>query len=103
MGLHRLVLASGAEQPTNQASAVARSAEQPTQRLRAAQSSQHNGCAQRRAANTTIKQRDPTMMKVAVFKHGRDLSDTYLHQLSALGADAIDFGGDTEMPGVAEQ
>jgi mannonate dehydratase len=43
------------------------------------------------------------MMKVAVFKHGRELSDTYLRQLCALGADAIDFGDDSEMPGVAEQ
>lgn len=42
-------------------------------------------------------------MKVAVFKHNAELTDTYLRQLAALGADAIDFGGDTDMPGVAEQ
>jgi len=42
-------------------------------------------------------------MKIAVFNHGAQLTDTYLQQLVALGADAIDFGGDNEMPGVAER
>jgi mannonate dehydratase len=42
-------------------------------------------------------------MKIAVFKHDAELTETYLRQMAALGADAIDFGGDTDMPGVAEQ
>lgn len=42
------------------------------------------------------------MMRIAVFKHNAELTDTYLRQLVALGADAIDFGNDKEMPGVAE-
>ncbi len=41
-------------------------------------------------------------MKVAVFNHGAELNDTYLRQLAALGADAIDFGGQEDMPGVRE-
>ncbi|MFN8442597.1 MAG: mannonate dehydratase [Caldilineaceae bacterium] len=43
------------------------------------------------------------MMRIAVFKHNAELTDTYLRQLAALGADCIDFGGDREMPGVADQ
>lgn len=42
-------------------------------------------------------------MKVSVFKHQAELTDTYLRQMVALGADAIDFGGDTDIPGVKEQ
>lgn len=41
-------------------------------------------------------------MKVAIFKHNAELTDTYLRQMAALGADAIDFGGDTDIPGVKE-
>jgi len=43
------------------------------------------------------------MMRVAVFTHNVALTDTYLRQMVALGADCLDFGGDREMPGVAEQ
>ncbi|MBX3011612.1 MAG: mannonate dehydratase [Caldilineaceae bacterium] len=43
------------------------------------------------------------MMRVSVFTHNAELSDTYLRRLVALGADALDFGGDEEMPGVREQ
>ena len=43
------------------------------------------------------------MMRVAIFKHGAELTDTFLKQMAALGADCIDFGRDTDMPGVAEQ
>lgn len=43
------------------------------------------------------------MMRVSVFTHNAELTDTYLRRMVALGADALDFGGDQEMPGVAEQ
>ena len=43
------------------------------------------------------------MLRVAVFKHGAELTDTFLRQMAALGADCIDFGNDADMPGVAEQ
>ncbi|MCL4833375.1 MAG: mannonate dehydratase [Caldilineaceae bacterium] len=43
------------------------------------------------------------MLRISVFSHNAELTDTYLRQRVALGADAIDFGGDREMPGVAEQ
>lgn len=44
------------------------------------------------------------MMKVSVFFRNAELSDdTYLNQLAAVGADCLDFGRDTDMPGVAEQ
>jgi len=43
------------------------------------------------------------MLRVSVFSHNAELTDTYLRQRAALGADAIDFGGDKEMPGVIEQ
>src|SRR5690606_20327116 len=43
------------------------------------------------------------MMRVSVFSHHAELTDTYIKQRVALGADAIDFGGDREMPGVTEQ
>ncbi|MGB5051014.1 MAG: hypothetical protein WBO46_18855, partial [Caldilineaceae bacterium] len=43
------------------------------------------------------------MLRVSVFSHNAELTDTFLRQRVALGADAIDFGGDREMPGVAEQ
>ena len=42
------------------------------------------------------------MLRVAVFKHGAELTDTFLSQMAALGADCIDFGHDADMPGVAE-
>lgn len=42
-------------------------------------------------------------MKVAVFKHNAELTDTYLQRMSALGADVIDFTTDKEMPGVDRQ
>lgn len=43
------------------------------------------------------------MMRVSVFTHNATLTDTYLRQLVALGADYLDFGSDKEIPGVAEQ
>src|SRR5688572_28783660 len=43
-----------------------------------------------------------TMFRVAVFTHNVELSDTYLQGMSAFGADALDFGGWKEMPGVKE-
>lgn len=43
------------------------------------------------------------MIRVAVFKHQAELTDTYLQQMVALGADCLDLGRDTDMPGVAEQ
>jgi mannonate dehydratase len=43
------------------------------------------------------------MIKVSVFSHNAELTDTFIRQRVALGADAIDFGGDREMPGVQEQ
>lgn len=43
------------------------------------------------------------MMKVSVFSHNAELTDTLIRQRVAVGADAIDFGGFEEMPGVAEQ
>ncbi len=42
-------------------------------------------------------------MRISVFKHQAELTDTYLNLMAALGADCIDFGRDTDMPGVAEQ
>ena len=43
------------------------------------------------------------MLRVSIFKHQSELTDQWLRQKVALGADAIDFGGDTDMPGVTEQ
>ena len=43
------------------------------------------------------------MLRVSIFKHQSELTDQWLRQKVALGADAIDFGGDTDMPGVADQ
>lgn len=43
------------------------------------------------------------MIRVSIFKHNSTLTDEWLRQKVALGADAIDFGRDAEMPGVAEQ
>ncbi|MEZ4638772.1 MAG: hypothetical protein R2856_28045 [Caldilineaceae bacterium] len=43
------------------------------------------------------------MIKVSVFSHNAELTDTLIRQRVAVGADAIDFGGYQEMPGVAEQ
>ncbi len=42
-------------------------------------------------------------MRVSVFTHNAELTDTYLRRLVALGAEYLDFGGDREIPGVAEQ
>lgn len=42
------------------------------------------------------------MFRVSVFTHHVELSDTYLQGMSAFGADALDFGGWQEMPGVKE-
>lgn len=42
------------------------------------------------------------MLRVSVFSHHNELTDTWIRRMVALGADAIDFGGDKEMPGVAE-
>ncbi len=42
------------------------------------------------------------MFRVAVFTHHVEISDTYLQGMSAFGADALDFGGWKEMPGVKE-
>lgn len=42
-------------------------------------------------------------MRIAIFKHNAELTDTYLQQAVALGADCIDFGRDADMPGVSEQ
>lgn len=42
------------------------------------------------------------MIRVSVFARW-DLTDTYLRQMAALGADCLDFGGDTDLPGVKEQ
>ena len=41
------------------------------------------------------------MMKISVWDGG--LSDSYLKQVTQLGADCIDFGSDTSFPGVKEQ
>ena len=41
------------------------------------------------------------MMKISVWDGG--LSDTYLRQVTQLGADCIDFGGGNSFPGVDEQ
>ncbi len=43
------------------------------------------------------------MLRVSIFVHNARLTDDWLRQKVALGADAIDFGLDTDMPGVAEQ
>ncbi len=43
------------------------------------------------------------MITISVFKHNAELTDTYLNQLCALGADYIDFGQATDFPGVKEQ
>ena len=40
-------------------------------------------------------------MKISVWH--RELSDSYLRFVTQLGADALDFGTDTDIPGVAEQ
>lgn len=42
-------------------------------------------------------------MRISVFTHNAELTDTYLQRMVALGADYLDFGGDREIPGVAEQ
>ena len=42
-------------------------------------------------------------MRISVFKHNAELTDTYLNQMAALGADCIDFGSDADIPGVREQ
>ena len=41
------------------------------------------------------------MMKISVWDGG--LSDSYLKQVTQLGADCIDFGGGNSFPGVEEQ
>ena len=41
------------------------------------------------------------MMKISVWDGG--LSDSYLKQVTQLGADCIDFGGGNSFPGVTEQ
>jgi hypothetical protein len=38
------------------------------------------------------------MLRVSIFSHNAELTDTFLRQRVALGADAIDFGGDREIP-----
>lgn len=43
-----------------------------------------------------------TMFRVAIFNHQAELNDTFLAQMAALGAQAIDFVRDTDMPGVKE-
>ena len=43
------------------------------------------------------------MLRVSIFKHQAELTDQWLLQKVALGADAIDFGRDADMPGVTEQ
>ena len=43
------------------------------------------------------------MLRVSIFLHNAGLTDEWLRQKVALSADAIDFGRDTDMPGVAEQ
>ena len=40
-------------------------------------------------------------MKISVWH--RELSDSYLRFVTQLGADCLDFGTDTDFPGVAEQ
>ena len=40
------------------------------------------------------------MMKIAVWAGG--LTDSYLRQVTQLGADCIDFGGGQDFPGVTE-
>lgn len=42
------------------------------------------------------------MFRVAIFNHQAELTDTFLSQMVALGADCIDFVRDTDMPGVKE-
>jgi hypothetical protein len=41
------------------------------------------------------------MIRISVWH--RDLSESYLKQVTQLGADCIDFGQDTALPGVKEQ
>lgn len=47
------------------------------------------------------------MIRISVFARSAmvdgALTDTYLKQMAALGVDCLDFGRDTDMPGVAEQ
>ena len=43
------------------------------------------------------------MLRVSIFKHNAEITDQWLRQKVALGADAIDFGRDADMPGVTEQ
>lgn len=43
------------------------------------------------------------MLRVSVFSHNVELTDTWLQRMVALGADAVDFGNAAEMPGVVEQ
>ena len=43
------------------------------------------------------------MLRVSIFKHDAEITDQWLRQKVALGADAIDFGRDADMPGVTEQ
>ena len=43
-------------------------------------------------------------MRVSVFKRPDvEMTDTYLRQMTALGVDCLDFGHDTEFPGVEER
>ena len=48
-------------------------------------------------------QRTKTCCAFQSLSTNAELTDQWLRQKVALGADAIDFGGDTDMPGVAEQ
>lgn len=54
-------------------------------------------------SNPSKQEKGRTNMRVSVFTHNAELTDTYLRRMVALGADALDFGGDREIPGVAEQ
>ena len=44
------------------------------------------------------------MIRISVFQRSHiEMTDTYLKQMAALGVDCLDFGRDTDFPGVAEQ
>ena len=43
------------------------------------------------------------MIRISVFKHSAELTDTFLQQMTAFGADCIDFGNAADMPGVPDQ
>ena len=44
------------------------------------------------------------MIRISVFQRSHiEMSDTYLQQMAALGVDCLDFGRDTDFPGVEEQ